>query len=63
VAGLQRLPPRQRAVLVLPAPPWTASSPPATGRRAPLPRSPGEVELVGRFVDAFESADIDRIVG
>jgi RNA polymerase sigma-70 factor (ECF subfamily) len=29
---------------------------------APLPRSARERELVGRFVDAFESADIDRVV-
>jgi RNA polymerase sigma-70 factor (TIGR02960 family) len=37
--------------------------PPAGDReRAPLPRSPRERELVGRFADAFESGDIDRIV-
>src|SRR5581483_5917007 len=30
--------------------------------RAPVPRSARERELVGQFVDAFESADIDRVV-
>ena len=30
--------------------------------RAPLPRSPGERELVGRFAEAFHSADIDGLV-
>lgn len=29
---------------------------------APAPRSPRERAVVGRFVDAFESADIDRLV-
>jgi RNA polymerase sigma-70 factor (TIGR02960 family) len=90
VAGLQRLPPRQRAVLVLrdvlgfraaEAAEMLESSEvsvnsalqrarsaldselPARDRdRAPLPRSPRERELVGRFVDAFENADIDRVV-
>jgi RNA polymerase sigma-70 factor (TIGR02960 family) len=90
VAGLQRLPPRQRAVLVLrdvlgfraaEAAEMLESSEasvnsalqraraaldgelPARDRdRAPLPRSPRERELVGRFVDAFSSADVDRVV-
>jgi RNA polymerase sigma-70 factor (TIGR02960 family) len=90
VAGLQRLPPRQRAVLVLrdvlgfraaEAAEMLGSSEvsvnsalqraraaldgelPARDRdRAPLPRSPRERELVGRFVDAFENADVDRVV-
>jgi RNA polymerase sigma-70 factor (TIGR02960 family) len=36
---------------------------PAGGReRAPLPRSARERELVGRFVDAFERADVQRVV-
>lgn len=30
--------------------------------RAPLPRSPRERELVGRFVEAVESSDVDRLV-
>jgi RNA polymerase sigma-70 factor (TIGR02960 family) len=30
--------------------------------RAPLPRSPRERELVGRFADAVESGDVDRVV-
>jgi RNA polymerase sigma-70 factor (TIGR02960 family) len=29
---------------------------------APLPRSPSERDLVGRFVDAFESGDVDSVV-
>lgn len=29
---------------------------------APLPRSPRERELVGRIVDAFETADVERVV-
>jgi RNA polymerase sigma-70 factor (TIGR02960 family) len=30
--------------------------------RAPLPRTPRERELVGRFADAVESGDVDRVV-
>jgi RNA polymerase sigma-70 factor, ECF subfamily len=30
--------------------------------RAPLPRSPEERELVGRFAEAFQSGDVDRLV-
>jgi hypothetical protein len=30
--------------------------------RAPLPRSARERQIVGRFVEAFESADVDRLV-
>jgi RNA polymerase sigma-70 factor (TIGR02960 family) len=90
VAGLQRLPPRQRAVLVLrdvlgfraaevaellDTSEVSVNSAlvraraaldrhfPARDReRAPLPRSPRERELVGRFVDAFESAEVERLV-
>lgn len=36
---------------------------PAPGRdRAPAPRSPREREIVSRFVDAFEAADIERLL-
>jgi RNA polymerase sigma-70 factor (TIGR02960 family) len=35
---------------------------PADRGRAPLPRSPRERELVGRFADAFESDDVERVV-
>jgi RNA polymerase sigma-70 factor (ECF subfamily) len=36
---------------------------PAAGReRAPLPNSPREREVVGRFADAFEVGDIDAVV-
>jgi RNA polymerase sigma-70 factor (ECF subfamily) len=30
--------------------------------RAPLPRSPRESDLVGRYADAFEQGDVDRLV-
>jgi RNA polymerase sigma-70 factor (TIGR02960 family) len=91
VAGLQRLPPRQRAVLVLrdvlgyPAAQaadmlaisevsansalqraratLAAGQLPSAGRdSAPAPRSARERELTSRFADAFEAADIDRLI-
>jgi RNA polymerase sigma-70 factor (TIGR02960 family) len=90
VVGLQRLPPRQRAVLVLrdvlgyPAAQAagmlaisevsvnsalqraraTLAAQPAAASRdsAPAPRSARERQLTGRFADAFEAADTDRIV-
>jgi RNA polymerase sigma-70 factor (ECF subfamily) len=36
--------------------------PAADRERAPLPRSPSERELVGRFADAVESGDVDGLV-
>jgi len=88
VAGLQRLPPRQRAVLVLRDvlgfhAAEVADMLDSTGAsvnsalqrarttldgllperdRAPLPRSRRERELVGRFVAAMESSDVDGLV-
>ncbi len=91
VAGLQRLPPRQRAVLVLrdvlgyPAAEaagmletgeisvqsalqraratLSAQQPAASRDRTLAPRSAGERELISQFVDAFEAADVERLVG
>jgi RNA polymerase sigma-70 factor (ECF subfamily) len=89
VAGLQHLPPQQRATLVLRdvlgfraaevAEILDISEAAVNGLllrarraldgrlapsadRAPLPRSPEERALVGRFTDAFEQADIDGVV-
>ncbi|HWG62466.1 MAG TPA: RNA polymerase subunit sigma-70 [Streptosporangiaceae bacterium] len=89
-AGLQHLPPRQRAVLVLrdvlgfraaevarmlDTSETSVTSALARARatldarlpspdrdQAPLPRSTREREIVGRFVDAFESANVERVV-
>ena len=89
VTGLQRLPARQRAVLVLrdvlgyragevaqmlDSSEVSVNSAlqrarlaldrhlPVARERAPLPRSRRERELVGRFADAFERADVDAVV-
>jgi RNA polymerase sigma-70 factor (TIGR02960 family) len=90
VAGLQHLPPTQRAVLVLrdvlgfraseaadilevseasvnsalqrARAAFETRLPAADRDRAPVPRSPRERELVGRFAEAFESGDVDAIV-
>lgn len=87
IAGLQRLPAQQRAVLVLRDVlgfsaaetagilATTATSVNSTLVRArggfrpdrspdqvPLPRSAREVELVERFVNAFESGDLEQVV-
>jgi RNA polymerase sigma-70 factor (TIGR02960 family) len=89
-AGLQHLPPQQRAVLVLrdvlgyhadEAAEMLDTSPasvnsllrrarsafesrlPATGpERAPLPHSQREREIVGRFADAVQDGDTERVV-
>jgi len=39
-----------------------ARAPAVHRERAPLPRSPQERELVGRFADAVERGDVDRLV-
>jgi RNA polymerase sigma-70 factor (TIGR02960 family) len=87
VAGLQHLPPQQRAVLVLrdvlgfpaaevagilgitPAAVNSALIRARSGLRrdrdirdVPLPKSPAEAEVVGRFVDALEHFDLGRLV-
>ena len=89
VTALQRLPPRQRAAIVLKdvlgfqaaevarmlettetsvnsalqrARATLDAQAPPSRERAPLPRSVGERELVGRFADAFENGRVDQIV-
>jgi len=89
MTALQRMPPRQRAVLVLRdvlgfhaaeaaamldssevsinsalqrARTALEADPPDGRGRAPLPRSQREQVLVGRFADAFEHDDIERVV-
>ena len=89
VTALQRLPPRQRAAIVLKdvlgfrsaevatmlettessvnsalqrARATLDAQAPPSRERAPLPRSAGERELVGRFADAFENGQVDQIV-
>jgi RNA polymerase sigma-70 factor (TIGR02960 family) len=89
VAGLQHLPPRQRAVLVLRDVLGFQASEvasmldsseasvnsalqrargtldarlPASRDRAPLPASARERELLAQFADAFEVADVERMV-
>jgi len=89
VTALQRLPPRQRAVLVLrdvlgyraaevatmlgttetsvnsalqrARATLDAHTPPAR-ERAPLPSSPSERELVGRFAEAFENGSVEQVI-
>ena len=89
VTALQRLPPRQRAVLVLRdvlgyraaevasmlnttevsvnsalqrARATLEAQAPPSRERAPLPRSPSERELVGRFADAFENGRVEQLI-
>ncbi len=89
ITALQRLPPRQRAVLVLRdvlgfrageaagilessepsinsalqrARATLGASVPGGRDRAPVPRSPHERELVGRFADAFEGGDVREVI-
>lgn len=89
IAALQRLPERQRAVLVLrdvlgyraaevavmlSVPEATVTSALQRARaalrergavpreRAPAPESPAERALVGRFIEAFEAGETDRVV-